>query len=480
MALDYSKLDDDQRAIALKVGAAAEKYHLNPDFVLPMVMAESGFRHIKNPKSAAFGVMQLMPETAKGLGVNSEDVDENIDGGVRLLKELSDNPKIGNDPYKILAGYNAKPTTPFIASGDLKDLPSETVNHMARVSEFYGGDVLPHPMLASADAVEPEAAATPTPVKGAVVEEAAPGERTLSPAMLSVLGGGTGTAVGAGVQVAEKGANLAKYMYGRFFPGEQNIPRVSEPTFTPTGATATAEGLESAAAAGNASGHERWLAPRSATPIPKAFSNEMVTMTGGANVPGSGENVLARNAAAVQKLKELGYNPLTMPTTGDLLLPQTSQGRAPQPQVWKRPRAIGPVPWAAPAPAPVPAPTVTAPAVPIAPAATAADESIGALASRYLGKAMPVLAPIAKVGFSGLSGALGANQLYKAEMDRKKHGLTLRNSLDYLSGTGGLVGMIPTLPTQIAAAALQLPAGALAAYDSAVPYDPSYEDPYLH
>ncbi len=91
-------------------------------------------------------------------------------------------------------------------------------------------------------------------------------------------------------------------------------------------------------------GHERWLAPRSAQPIPKALSDEMITMTGGADVPGSGENVLAKNAAAIQKLNELGHNPAKMPTQGDLLLTEPSRVRPSTPNVWKH-RGIGPVPW---------------------------------------------------------------------------------------------------------------------------------------
>ena len=91
-------------------------------------------------------------------------------------------------------------------------------------------------------------------------------------------------------------------------------------------------------------GHERWLAPRSAQPIPQALSDEMITMTGGADVSGSGENVLAKNNAAVQKLRELGHNPAKMPTHGDILLTEPSRVRPSAPDVWKT-RGIGTAPW---------------------------------------------------------------------------------------------------------------------------------------
>lgn len=141
--MDLSKLSDKQLEIALKVAKAAEKQGLNPDFVLPMVMVESGFDDKATSKKGAKGVMQLMPDTAKALGVNPNDVDENIDGGVRLLKELVSNKKIGDDPYKVLAAYNTSTETrnKFLESGDLTVLPDETINHMLKVSERFGGEL---------------------------------------------------------------------------------------------------------------------------------------------------------------------------------------------------------------------------------------------------------------------------------------------------------------------------------------------------
>jgi hypothetical protein len=141
--MDLSKLTDKQLEIAIKVAEAAQRNGLNPDFVLPMVMIESRFDPAAVSPKGAMGVMQLMPDTAKSLNVDPNNVDQNIDGGIRLLKELIQNPKIGNDPYKVLAGYNASTETrnKFYASGDLSVLPDETINHMIKVSELYGGEL---------------------------------------------------------------------------------------------------------------------------------------------------------------------------------------------------------------------------------------------------------------------------------------------------------------------------------------------------
>jgi hypothetical protein len=144
--MDFSKLTDEQLEIVGKVIKAAEARGINPDFVLPMVRAESGFNpNAKSPKNA-FGVMQLMPATAASLKVDPKDVDQNIEGGFRLLQELMSNPKIGTDPAKIIAAYNANPTIKFIETGDLADLPDETLKHLSRIAEYAGGEI-PPPLL---------------------------------------------------------------------------------------------------------------------------------------------------------------------------------------------------------------------------------------------------------------------------------------------------------------------------------------------
>jgi hypothetical protein len=139
--MDLSKLSDDQLQIAFKVADEAKRQGINPDFVLPMVMIESGFNPKATSKAGALGVMQLMPDTAKSLNVDPHDVDQNISGGVGLIKQLIQNKNIGNDPYKVLTGYNAGPSSKYFETGNLQDLPDETVNHMIKVSDAYGGSL---------------------------------------------------------------------------------------------------------------------------------------------------------------------------------------------------------------------------------------------------------------------------------------------------------------------------------------------------
>jgi hypothetical protein len=195
--MNEKKLTYDQLVIAEKVIAAAEKNGINPDFVLPMVMGESGFNQKAKSSAGALGVMQLMPATAKSLGVDPTDVDQNIDGGMRLLKELMSNKKIGNDPYKIIAGYNANPTTKFISTGNVEDLPYETVAHLDNVMRYYGGD-LPSPAFSTK---EETATAESEPVfNESAFDGLEPGpvqESRSSPVMAGVASAGLGATAGA-------------------------------------------------------------------------------------------------------------------------------------------------------------------------------------------------------------------------------------------------------------------------------------------
>jgi soluble lytic murein transglycosylase-like protein len=87
------------------VRAAAERNGLPAAFVASVAKAESAFDpHAVSPKGA-LGVMQLMPATARTLGADPHDLEQNIDAGTRLLRELL--LKYGGDVAKALAAYNA-------------------------------------------------------------------------------------------------------------------------------------------------------------------------------------------------------------------------------------------------------------------------------------------------------------------------------------------------------------------------------------
>jgi soluble lytic murein transglycosylase-like protein len=128
---------------------AARENHLDPDLLRAVISRESGGnRRAVSPKGAQ-GLMQLMPDTARGLGVTDPtDPQQNIMAGARYLRQQFD--RFGNDRNLALAAYNAGPGNVDRFGG----IPpfSETQKYVTAVNDrlrqikgFMGGrpDLLP-------------------------------------------------------------------------------------------------------------------------------------------------------------------------------------------------------------------------------------------------------------------------------------------------------------------------------------------------
>ena len=90
--------------------AAAEKFSLPVSFVKSVMRAESGFQPTALSPKGAIGLMQLMPETARQLGVDPSNPKQNAEGGAQYLHDLL--AKYEQDPDQVvlaLAAYNAGP-----------------------------------------------------------------------------------------------------------------------------------------------------------------------------------------------------------------------------------------------------------------------------------------------------------------------------------------------------------------------------------
>lgn len=115
-----------------------EKYAAKHGVDSALVKAVAKIESDNNPQAVshagAIGVMQLMPETAKQLGVNNPDNPaENIEGGVKYLKGLLD--KYSGNVSIALAAYNAGPGCVEKYGG----IPPyrETQHYVTKVMDYY-------------------------------------------------------------------------------------------------------------------------------------------------------------------------------------------------------------------------------------------------------------------------------------------------------------------------------------------------------
>ncbi len=114
----------------------AQKYGMDPVLIHSIIAVESDYDPFSVSHKGAKGLMQLMPETARDYGVkNLYDPRENIEGGVRFLKDLKQIYK-GREEL-VLAAYNAGPETVKKYKG-VPPYP-ETINFIRRVKNVYYG-----------------------------------------------------------------------------------------------------------------------------------------------------------------------------------------------------------------------------------------------------------------------------------------------------------------------------------------------------
>ena len=117
---------------------ASKKYNISIDLLKAVAKAESSFNPNAVSKAGAQGIMQLMPATARELGVvNSFDPEQNIMGGAKYLSGLL--KKYDGDVRLALAAYNA-------GRGNVKKyggIPpfKQTQNYVVKVMKYMNEDI---------------------------------------------------------------------------------------------------------------------------------------------------------------------------------------------------------------------------------------------------------------------------------------------------------------------------------------------------
>ncbi len=114
---------------AAKIHELAARFDLSPSLLEAVVWQESRWRENAVSPVGARGLAQLMPGTARYLGVDSSDPFQNLEGGARYLREQLD--RFDGDLEKALAAYNAGPGRVERAGG----IPNirETQNYVAAI-----------------------------------------------------------------------------------------------------------------------------------------------------------------------------------------------------------------------------------------------------------------------------------------------------------------------------------------------------------
>ncbi|RDY24495.1 lytic transglycosylase domain-containing protein [Romboutsia maritimum] len=137
-----SKSEDTKQRIENAVSIASKKYNVDANLIKSIIKVESNFNPKVVSSAGAKGLMQLMPENCRDLGVKDPfNIEENIDAGTRHIKEYLDkyngNVEMGLMAFNGGPGRMARRGVTSIAQ--IYKMPKETQNYVPKVMKYYRG-----------------------------------------------------------------------------------------------------------------------------------------------------------------------------------------------------------------------------------------------------------------------------------------------------------------------------------------------------
>ena len=124
----------NRQKIEVMIREVSARYNVDPALIRAVIETESNWNSTAISRKGALGLMQLVPGTARQLGVNNAfDPKQNLDGGVRYLHTLLE--RYNGDLDRALAAYNAGPGAVDRAKG----VPQfrETREYVRKVTDSY-------------------------------------------------------------------------------------------------------------------------------------------------------------------------------------------------------------------------------------------------------------------------------------------------------------------------------------------------------
>lgn len=465
----FGKITKDQEDVATLVAKTAREMGVDPKLAVAVAWAESRFGKNAGPsKAGAVGVMQVMPENAKPLGMEVSDLqnrEANVKAGLTLLKNSLD--RFGGNEILAVAGYNTKWETgeKFAKSKNPEDLPEATISYLNEIDSFRPLQKTSRPVEAAPAAPAPPAAAPPAAPPAAAPAEATPDteaadlERRLQEAeaeqsrrMGQMFGGGTGAALTAKRVLGDVGSRAFERAGEAFASGRARVEPFAGPSGAPVGGVQPAGRVAPTAPSGGlptpkgGTGTFNYGKAFGLTDIEAGRALDMTKQAGGAH------ELIGQRKEALQKLQQMfpGEAYVENPRYGGLMTPEKGVGLGPRAPYqggamsgqFRPPGAVG-----SGSPPPIP----TAPKTSILDEMTQTMKNLagpGSKTARVVGTALRYAAPPLAFAQAGAEAADIASELRRAEAEKR------RPDVGYLArrgigATGSLLSAFPGVGTLI-------------------------------